>query len=304
MEDLVGPGEEQEERLESLFSESGDVVPDDLLAVAEWLRAERAYLVEPIPAEIAFHQTALAAETARLTALGATRRTQPDRAVADTLVREHALAAAEGARGASAVAGGPSHAGGRWRQRKTLGPVPSWRRRAVTAGAAVLLFTGGSSGLALAANDAAPGDTLYGLDRVLEKVGIGRGGAVERLEEVRHLFDAGNIEGALIHAETVVGETAGDGEAGSSSAVQELEAAAERVVGQDDDSSADARPAVADLLQYLSENVGHVDGQQVARLARNIGGAADDAGPPEVIPPDDPGEGSGGPPAGSPGGRP
>jgi hypothetical protein len=37
------------------------------------------------------------------------------------------------------------------------------------------------SGVAVAANRAAPGDALYGIDRALEKIGIGAGGAQERL---------------------------------------------------------------------------------------------------------------------------
>jgi hypothetical protein len=301
MEDLVNPGEPEkpEESLESLFSESGGSVPDDLLAVAGWIKEERACLVEAMPPEIALRQITLAAETARLAALEAASHPQADRAAAGSLVRRGARGAAAGVRGASAPAARPSSAG-RWRQRRVLRP-------ALVAGVALLLFIGGSSGLAVAANGAAPGDTLYGLDRAFEKIGIGRGGAVERLTEVEDLFDEGDIRGALIHAEDVIG-TAEDGEDAASEAVQELEAAAQRVVGGVDDSSAEVRSGVDSLLQYLSENVGHVDGRQVAQLARNIGGADDEADDEaessEGTTPDDPGEGSGGPPAGNPSGRP
>ena len=301
----MSPGEPEgpEESLESLFSESGGSVPDDLLAVAGWIRDERACLVEPMPPEVALHQITLAAETARLAVLEAALHPQADRAAAGSRVRRAARAAAEGVRESPGATARPSSVS-RWRQRRALRPAPGWMRPALVAGIALFLFVGGSSGLALAANGAAPGDTLYGLDRAFEKVGVGRGGAVERLAEVEALFDDGDVHGALIHAEDVVGTT-GDGEDAASEAVQELEAAAERIVGRVDDSSAEVRSGVDTLLQYLTENVGHVDGRQVARLARNIGGGADDeAESPDGIPRDDPDEGSGGPPAGNPAGRP
>lgn len=63
----------------------------------------------------------------------------------------------------------------------------SWRirlRNRTTAIATSVLMVGGMTGVAWAADHAAPGDFLYGIDRALEVVGIGAGGAEERLAEL------------------------------------------------------------------------------------------------------------------------
>ena len=62
-----------------------------------------------------------------------------------------------------------------------------WRarlRNRATALATTVLMVGGMTGVAWAADGAAPGDLLYGIDRALEAVGIGAGGSAERLEEL------------------------------------------------------------------------------------------------------------------------
>ena len=46
-------------------------------------------------------------------------------------------------------------------------PVPAWRRRVSLAGAMTLLSSAGLAGTAAAADGAAPGDALYGVDRAL-----------------------------------------------------------------------------------------------------------------------------------------
>ncbi len=152
------------------------------------------------------------------------------------------------------------------------------RAAAVTA-ALVLMFGGG--GAAFAANGAAPGDLLYGLDRALEAVGIGNGASAERLEEVKTLVEQGHADHGLEHAANIVSEDPG--------AQAALFEAAERIRGLD---KADAHEGVAPLLTYLSEHVGAVDGAMVAQLAQDIGGN-DTPGPPEGVTP-------GGPPANRP----
>ena len=62
-----------------------------------------------------------------------------------------------------------------------------WQTRLVpriaTAAAALILLVTMSGGMAYAANGAKPGDLLYGLDLAFEAIGIGDGGAEERLAE-------------------------------------------------------------------------------------------------------------------------
>ncbi len=173
------------------------------------------------------------------------------------------------------------------------------RAAAVTA-ALVLIFGGG--GAAFAANGAAPGDLLYGLDRALEAVGIGNGSSAERLEEVKTLVEQGHADHGLEHATNIVSEDPG--------AQAALLAAAERISGLDRTA---AHESVAPLLTYLSENVGSVDGATVAELARAVGGndapgppEGTPGGPPEGVPPGGPPEGvsPGGPPEGVPPGGP
>ena len=60
------------------------------------------------------------------------------------------------------------------------------RRFAGALGAAVLLT--GMTGVAVAADRAAPGQALYGLDRAMEAMGIGDGGPPERIIEAQLLF--------------------------------------------------------------------------------------------------------------------
>lgn len=141
---------------------------------------------------------------------------------------------------------------------------------------AVLVTFGGLSGVALAANGAVPGDTLFGIDRALETVGIGNGGNAERLNEVKALIDQGRADRGLEHAAGIV-----EGDTGAQAA---LLAAAERIRGLDQAAS---HEGVATLLTYLSENVGSVDGATVAELARAVRGN-DPAGPPEAVPPGPP----------------
>ncbi len=100
-------------------------------------------------------------------------------------------------------------------EESTLTPIEAYARtngaRDRRAGALVRLAAGAaallvavtlSGGLAYAANGAKPGDFLYGLDRALEVIGIGDGGADERLRELLALEGddgrAGVIAAAVI----------------------------------------------------------------------------------------------------------
>jgi hypothetical protein len=127
----------------------------------------------------------------------------------------------------------------------------------------------GMTGVAAAADGAAPGDPLYGLDRAMERIGIGAGNAEERLEEADHLLAEGQILQALEHATEAV-----EGDAAASAA---LDVAIDRVETAANQNSAEVQEKVDALLTYMSENIGKdkgVDGrdfgQGIADIARGI----------------------------------
>ncbi len=154
-----------------------------------------------------------------------------------------------------------------------------FRHRVATVAAAMTLVLGSGAGMAIAADGAAPGDALYGLDRALERVAIGDGGAAERLQEAADLVRAGQLARGLEHAAEVVAASH-DGEPGhvSDAASEALRAAAQRVdtivAPNGGTTNKKVHTAVADVLTYLSDNVGDVDGRYVAELSQMIGAAA------------------------------
>jgi hypothetical protein len=172
--------------------------------------------------------------------------------------------------------------------------LSSLRRRVATVTTAVAVLLGGTSGLAFAADGAMPGDSLYGIDRALEAVGIGAGGEAERLGEAEALINAGEVIRGLEHAAETLEEHA---TTGPNAAIALLEAA-ERVRAVGSEPSAVTRESVAGLLTYLAENAGSIDGSRVAEMAVQIGrphtssspGQSDPQGPPAGVPADPPGQ--------------
>ncbi|MGH8914485.1 MAG: hypothetical protein ACRDZM_08220 [Acidimicrobiia bacterium] len=174
----------------------------------------------------------------------------------------------------------------------------------------VLILAWGT-GVAAAADAAAPGHSLYGLDLALEKVGIGAGSTGERLEEAGQLLAGGDTRFALEHASEAL-EGAGD-EDDVESARAALDGAIEALSARD--AQIEATDQVAALLTYLTENLGpgvgadgREFGQGVAELARGIsqsgefgepapetetpadtGDQPDHPGPPPGLVPDGPG---------------
>lgn len=162
----------------------------------------------------------------------------------------------------------------------------SMRRRAAAIAVAATVLFGGTSGLALAADGAKPGDALYGIDRAFEGLGIGAGDAEERFSEANALIDAGEVPRGLQHAAEAVEKHSADGPTAS----EALKDAADRVRAGGAEPSAATREGVAGLLTYISENVGDLDGRQVAELAREIGSQGNrPATPPGSSKPDAPG---------------
>lgn len=131
----------------------------------------------------------------------------------------------------------------------------------------------GMTGAAFAANGAAPGDFLYGLDQAMEKVSVLDGGAAERAAEALAQASS-NLPGAL--------ESAADAaeEAGSEEAADALTAAAAAVLAEGGEASQETRTNVAALLVELAAQIGGdgVVGGDIAALARGISGATVPAG--------------------------
>jgi uncharacterized membrane protein YgcG len=165
--------------------------------------------------------------------------------------------------------------------------IPTPRRRwaltpRLAGAAAAVLVVFATSGVAMAANGAIPGSALYGLDRALERAGIGAGGAEERLVEAQQLVTAGRPKAALEHLDEAFDQAEAEGEdvASLSGARHAVEDAAERLL---DAEEAVTEPVVKDeveaLLRFIEDNVHKdigVDGkefaQRVAELARSIAG--------------------------------
>jgi hypothetical protein len=152
---------------------------------------------------------------------------------------------------------------------------PRPRRRAlrpqVAAAALAVLILTGSTGVAVAANAAVPGNDLYGLDRALERIGIGDGGGGERLDEAGELLARGETRLALEHVTEAL--DAEDDEEAKSALAAAIEPLLTPQVG---DADVDAQE-VADLLTYIGENMGSgvgADGDEfgrgVAEIARGI----------------------------------
>jgi hypothetical protein len=144
-----------------------------------------------------------------------------------------------------------------------------WRRRFAAAVGVAAVSAFGVAGAA-AADDAAPGDLLYGVDQALEKVGILDGGAQERLTEAQDLLDKGDVDKALQLTVDAL-ESDGDGEAAAA-----LHRAAVAVASQS--SGDDVRAQVATMLQWMAgeESRGAEFGAAVSAFAQQISGKADD----------------------------
>ncbi|MFN3866002.1 MAG: hypothetical protein ACK4MD_04720 [Demequina sp.] len=154
--------------------------------------------------------------------------------------------------------------------------APALSRRLAAVAAAVGVFGIGVAGAA-AADGAAPGDRLYGLDRALERIGINDGGAQERLAEVRSLVDRGDVDAALAHAEEATQDMDPD-------ATQSLRTAAGAIASAGSARSSDVREQVAAMLMWMVDTdlEGREFGHGVAERARAIGagpGRPDNAGP-------------------------
>jgi hypothetical protein len=164
------------------------------------------------------------------------------------------------------------------------------RLRPQLAAAAAVLLLFGTTGVAVAADGAAPGHLLYEIDRALEQIGIGAGGVQERVDEASVLLSEGNARQALAHAAQAFDETEDSGEeiADLEQARAALVEAAKKLpeTDQGDASELLVLENVSALLDYLKANLGKqvgadgkTFGQGVADLARGITSGDDTADP-------------------------
>ncbi len=148
-------------------------------------------------------------------------------------------------------------------------------RRRVTAAATSLMMIVGMTGVAWAADSAVPGDWNYGIDRALESMGIGAGGAEERLQEL-----------AVIRGtETVSRDDSSSGAKSENSEVG-LDNAAATVA--ETPRSTEVQDGVSALLAYLANPEG-VDRPNISELAKEFKQAQGSSGSnrPEVNPGED-----------------
>jgi hypothetical protein len=125
--------------------------------------------------------------------------------------------------------------------------VPVWRRRLVAALAVAGVMVVGGAGMASAADSANPGDALYSLDRALENIGIGDGGADERYDE-------------------------GAEEDGDEETASQLLAVAQQLRENGSEQSADVHERVATMLEWMAttDATGKEFGQGVSLHARGL----------------------------------
>ncbi len=176
----------------------------------------------------------------------------------------------------------------------------TWRRRAGVAGLVALAASIGVAGTAAAADNAIPGDALYGVDRAFEAFGLGDGGIDERLDEAVELDDQGDAEEAIEHAAKALRES---GEIGAADA---LLVAAEAVSNDNPGESSDTRASVSALLQFMAsgETRGADFGAAVSERAKAIGGKPEGTPGGKPDGDDEPEDAQGGKPDGVGGGKP
>ena len=121
-------------------------------------------------------------------------------------------------------------------------PRRAARRMVALAASFALLIA--MSGIALAADDAAPGDLLYGIDRAFELIGIGDGGIEERISEFHTLIAHGDDEMAFEFLEEIV-ESSSEAESAESQTHRDFVADARAQVAENN---------VAEHQQFVGEN--------------------------------------------------
>jgi hypothetical protein len=153
--------------------------------------------------------------------------------------------------------------------------------------ASAVIAGGTLTGVGVAANNAAPGDGLYGLDCAMESVGLGDGGLQERIQEATKLVEKGEIDKGLNHAAQAIQNQAGqDGNGQAGELVAAANAVQNALQTANQGESDQIRAQVAEMLQWMATSLaqgnasqtmtqGDQVGQGVTERAREICGVAD-----------------------------
>ena len=151
---------------------------------------------------------------------------------------------------------------------KVLSASP-WRRR-VAAVIAVATISGVGLAGAAAANEAAPGDAMYGIDQALERVGVLDGGTGERVDEAQKLLARDDVDGAL---ELVSDSLESDGELEAATGLRNAALAV-----ASNSSGDDVRARVSEMLQWMAgeDSRGTEFGARVSARARQLSGNANE----------------------------
>jgi hypothetical protein len=140
-----------------------------------------------------------------------------------------------------------------------------------------VVLVGGISSVAIAADGSAPGETLYGLDLALERVGIGAGGVDERILESAQLISAGRSEQAILHLDNSVAHAA---EAADPETADRVELHLNLAENMSHPQAAETQEHVAAIRQFIEENRGKgvgVDGSEFGQgVSENNPGHSDD----------------------------
>lgn len=175
-----------------------------------------------------------------------------------------------------AAASVPLGAGGSESRSSRAGGALLVRRRRLImrlagASAAVLVALSAFGGFAYAADGSIPGDSLYGVDLALEKIGIGDGGVRERLNEASQLVERGRAQEGIDLASDAIAESAPD-DAGVLSATNALRAAGEAAIRNQNLQTTEELDQAAERLRMMAAEEKTTDelGQAAEELAGSL----------------------------------
>ncbi len=175
----------------------------------------------------------------------------------------------------------------------TLRTQSPWRRLSerTTLVLGSVLAVAAMSGVGLAADAASPGDFLYPIDVVLEKIGVGDGATAERLTEAGVLVEREDLSGAVELLATISQADPEGDDAALGAAIEALE----ELLSDIDEGpgvASDASKKVSDLLDFIGANAGKgngLDGKDFGQGVAEIASGWRDADDPGTEPTTDSG---------------
>jgi hypothetical protein len=122
----------------------------------------------------------------------------------------------------------------------------------------------GMTSVAMAADGAAPGDFLYGVDRALEKMGVGDGGIHERITEAGVLMVHGAPVDALVHLDESLVD---DDDQVTEEVTERVQIHLDLAGNMVNPTAADVQATVASILEFIEAH----KGQGVGADGRDFG---------------------------------